>query len=450
MTLPLFDEPERPRARPITLVKLSVEIARFAGSTGLLAVEGEVHRPTVSRGGWVFFTLRDRAAQISVVVRRANVARSRTVAGERVSVIGRLDWSNDRGQLQLMAEEVLPVGAGAIAALVAETRQRLGRAGLLDRPRRGLPLLPACIGVVCGADAAVRHDIESVVAQRFPGYPVHFEETTVSGPGAAVSIVDGLARVVRRPGVEVVIVARGGGDATALLPWSDEEVCRAIAASPVPVVSAIGHEADKPLCDEVADVRCGTPSIAAARVVPDLDALTARIGSALSRASQSTGARVAAAGHVLAVVTPARALDAGVAGATGRLHRAGQRLADAHPRRALAAGRQRLGRLDWRRPADSRIGRAAGRLDADRRHLSALDPHRVLARGYAVVRTADGSVVRDATTLRRDDEVDVLVSAGSFRARVERVTPVAPGSGAGDRSGTRSPGSTPTSQGESL
>jgi exodeoxyribonuclease VII large subunit len=425
MTLSLFDEPEPPKARPVTLVRLSVEIARFAATTGLLAVEGEVHRPTTSKGGWVFFTLRDRAAQVSVVVRRAHVARSRTVAGERVCVVGRLDWSNDRGQLQLMAEEVTPVGAGAIAALVAETRLRLARAGLLDRPRRPLPLLPVCIGVVCGADAAVRRDIESIVSERFPGYPVHFEETTVSGPGAASAIVEGLARVVARPGVDVVIVARGGGDATSLLPWSDEEVCRTVAGLGVPVVSAIGHEGDRPLCDEVADVRCGTPSMAAALVVPHRDALAARLASALDRASHSAAARMSEAQHALAVVVPARALDAGLAGATGRLHRAAQRVADAHPRRQLVAGRQRLARIDWARPIDSRLGRAAGRLEADRRHLSALDPHRVLGRGYAIVRSDDGSVVRHATVLRPGDRVHVRVSAGSFQARVETVSPPA-------------------------
>jgi exodeoxyribonuclease VII large subunit len=422
MTMSLFDEPERPRARPITLVKLSVEIARFAGSTGLIAVEGEVHRPTLGRTGWVYFTLRDRAAQVSVVVRRTNVARSRTVAGERVSVVGRLDWSNDRGQLQLMADQVTPVGEGAIAALIAETRQRLAAAGFLDRPRRRLPALPTVIGVVCGADAAVRRDIESVIAQRFPGYPVHFEETTVSGPGAAVSIVDGLARVVRRPGVEVVILARGGGDATSLLPWSEEDVCRAVVACPLPVVSAIGHEADKPLCDEVADLRCATPSVAAARVVPDRAALEIRLAAALDAGTRAVTARLATAGHDLAGLAPSRALDAGVAGASGRLHRVGQRLADAHPRRQLTFARQRLARPDWRRPIDTRLGRAGGRLDADARHLHALDPHRVLARGYAVVRTLDGAVVRRASALSPDVDVDVRLDAGSFTARVQAVT----------------------------
>jgi exodeoxyribonuclease VII large subunit len=133
-------------------------------------------------------------------------------------------------------------------------------------------------------------------------------------------------------------------------------------------------------------------------------------------------ARVAAAGHDLAALAPSRALDAGVAGATGRLTRVGQRLADAHPRRQLAFARQQLARPDWRRPIDIRLGRAAGRLEADGRHLRALGPQRVLARGYAVVRRADGSVVRDAADLSPGQPVDVRVAAGAFTATVDAVT----------------------------
>jgi exodeoxyribonuclease VII large subunit len=263
--------------RTVTLVRLAGEIARSVASVGRISVEGEVHRPTRSGGGRVYFTLRDRAAQVTVMCPRAKVSRCRTVAGERVCVVGLLTWVNERGVLLLVAEEVTPVGDGAVAALVADVRRRLEADGLLDRPRRPVPRLPAVIGVVCGAEAAVRKDIESVVSARFPGYPVDFAETMVSGPGAAMSILSALDVLVRRPGVEVVILARGGGDATQLLPWSDEELCRAVSGCPVPVVSAIGHEGDRPLCDDVADLRCGTPSLAASAVVPDRSALEGEV-----------------------------------------------------------------------------------------------------------------------------------------------------------------------------
>ncbi|MGH9055117.1 MAG: exodeoxyribonuclease VII large subunit, partial [Acidimicrobiales bacterium] len=342
MTVSLFDDEIARQPRRVTLVRLAAEIARSLAGVGRVAVEGEVYRPTMSRGGWVFFTLRDRAAQIEVRVPATNARRCRAVAGERVCVSGSLQWANDRGQVHLVAEEVTPVGAGAIAALIAETRLSLAAEGLLDRPRRRIPALPARIGVVCGTDAAVRRDIESVVAARFPGYPVHFEETTVSGPGAPVGIVDALQAAVRCTGVEVVVLARGGGDAPSLLPWSSEEVCRAVAACPVAVVSAIGHEGDRPLCDEVADLRCGTPSLAATAVVPDLGALVGSLDRLRAATHAAVEARLAAAAREVAAVDTGGAVRAGLERAGSRLVRARQRLGDVHPSRRLGDCRRRL------------------------------------------------------------------------------------------------------------
>lgn len=421
MTLPLWDTPAEAQARTVTLVRLAGEIARAVGSVGLVAVEGEVHRPSTGRSGWTWFTLRDRAAQIEVRVPRAAAVRSRVVAGERVLVVGRLAWTPDRGQVHLVADEVSPVGAGAVAAMIAEVRERLSAAGLLDRPRRPLPLLPAVIGVVCGSEAAVKKDIESVVADRFPGYPVHFEETTVSGPGAAVSIVTALEAIVSRRGVEVVILARGGGDATSLLPWSSEDVCRAVAAAPLPVVSAIGHDGDRPLCDEVADLRCGTPSIAAAAVVPDRAALVVRLEHTRSRAAQALTARQEAAARRLGAVDTEVSLRRGLERAATRLERIEIRLGDLHPRRALQTCRDRLVAVVPARPLWEQLGRAAGRLDADGRHLRALGPHMVLRRGYAVATLADGRVLRRAADVAAGERIGVRLAEGSVAARVEAV-----------------------------
>jgi exodeoxyribonuclease VII large subunit len=407
----------------VTLVRLAGEVARALGGVGRIAVEGEVYRPTTSRGGWVFFTLRDRAAQIDVKVPASNVRHSRTVQGERVCVVGTLQWANERGQVHLVAEEVTPVGEGAIAEVIAETRRRLAADGLLDRPKRPLPVLPAAIGVVCGADAAVRKDIESVAAVRFAGYPLCFEETTVSGPGAALTIVEALAALVSRPDVEVVILARGGGDGPSLLPWSSEEVCRAVAACTVPVVSAIGHEGDHPLCDEVADLRCGTPSIAAGVVVPDRLALFAALDGQLARAGARLQTRVDAAGRRLATVAPRRALGQGVQGAAHRLDRMTERLGALHPGRRLAQCQARLRAPDWRRPAWQILARAEGRLDADLRHLRALSPARTLERGYAVVTLPDGTVIRTASSLHVGATIAVRLAAGGIRASVTRIEP---------------------------
>jgi exodeoxyribonuclease VII large subunit len=418
MTMKLFEDESRQPPRRVTLVRLAGEIARALVGVGRIAVEGEVYRPRVSKGGWTFFTLRDRAAQLEVVVPSSAARRSRAADGERVSVTGKLQWANEQGRLQLLAEEVVPVGAGAIAELIAETRRRLEAEGLLGARRRPLPVLPAAVGVVCGADAAVRRDIESVVAARFPGYPVVFEETTVSGPGASLSIVEALQSVVTVPGVQVVILARGGGDGPSLLPWSTEEVCRAVAACAVPVVSAIGHESDRPLCDEVSDLRCGTPSIAAAAVVPHRQEIAGWLDRCLVSVAGSLGGRLAEAERRAGSVDPLKALGTSVERAASRLSHGGQRLADYHPSRQLRVCRQRLGGVDWRRPIGEILGRAEGRLAADGRHLEALSPRRTLERGYAVVTGPTGDVLRRAAGMSPGDRIEVELAEGGLSASV--------------------------------
>lgn len=393
------DAPARATVRRVSLVRLSAEIARSLADIGRISVEGEVHRPQRGASGRVWFTLRERAAQLRVTCPPSRTSRCRAVAGERVCVTGSLNYVNDRGDLQLVAEEVTPVGAGAIAAAVAEARARLRADGLIDRPRRSIPRLPTCVGVVCGSDAAVRADIESVVAARFPGYPVEFLEVNVSGPGAAEAVAGAVRALDGRAVVEVIVLARGGGDAAQLLPFSDEQLCRAVARCSTPVVSAIGHEGDRPLCDEVADLRCGTPSLAAGAVIPSLADLRAE----------------------LKALDPAAAVMAGLDRAEERLARAGARLHGTHPGRRLHDAQARLRVLDWRSPGRTRVARAADGLAAARLRLDALDPVRILSRGYAVVRDGSGAVVRDASTLAVGDAVAVQLARGTVDARVEGV-----------------------------
>ena len=417
----LFDDAATSLPRRVTLVRLAGEIARCVATVGPITVEGEVYRPTATRGGWVYFTLRDRAAQIDVKMPASLTRSFRPTAGERVEVAATLQWSNDRGQLQLLAQAVIPVGAGAIAALLEATRGRLAADGLLTRPRRAVPVLPEAIGVVCGSEAAVRKDIESVVESRCPGYPVVFFETTVSGPTASEGIVGAIRALGALPEVEVVILARGGGDAPSLLPWSTEEVCRAVAACPVPVVSAIGHDGDRPLCDEVADLRCPTPSIAATVVVPDVAALSRQVDQAMRRAAQALGLATERAARRLEAIEPARALRSRLDRATFTVERAGIELRSCHPKVALRAAEDRLGGAPWRRVAWERLGKASGRLEAERRHLSALSPQRTLERGYAVVTGADLKVLRSSSQVAPGDPIEVTLSEGSLLAQVTAV-----------------------------
>lgn len=395
----LFD-PAEGGVRSISLVRLSSLVARSLADIGRVAVEGEVVVPRQHPGG-TYFTLRDRAVQLSVRCPAARSRRCRVVAGERVMVTGTLAWLADRGAAQLVAEEVVPIGAGAIAAAMAERRAALAADGLLDRPRRRLPRLPAVIAVVCGTEAAVRADIESVVASRFPGYPVHFVPTNVSGPGAADAIVAAMVALDARPEVQVIVLARGGGDAAQLLPFSDEVLCRAMCALATPVVSAIGHDGDRPLCDEVADHRFGTPSLAAAVVVPSRVELAAELVGLAGRVAHSAVARCAVAARRLAAVDRDSALREGMAVAGNRLWTVSARRRLVHPARAVVP--------------------VVARLVATGRQMDALSPVRVLERGYAVVRTVDGAVVRRADAVAPGELLDIQVAAGRIGVSVESV-----------------------------
>ncbi len=413
-TLP-FDVPV---VRQVSLTRLVGELARAIAEVGKVVVEGEVHRPTTSGANRTYFVLRDRGVQLSVAVPASRQRSCRVREGERVAVTGVIEMQPDRGQMQLIAQEVQPVGAGAIAAMIAESRERLRRDGLLDRERRRVPLLPGVIGVVCGTEAAVQKDIESVVAARFPGYPLRFCHVSLTGPGAVDSIVTGMALLAGEVGVDVIVLARGGGDSTQLLPFSDEALCRAVAACPLPVVSAIGHDGDRPLCDEVADLRAGTPSIAAALVVPDRRALLANLDALSARADIAAQRAVERGATRMESISWRTALDR-------RIDRSTERLTRVDWSRAVARlgerSTHRLASVDWNRGIDVRVRQASSQLGSVFARVEALSPARVLERGYAIVRTAEGSVVRDAASITAGAAVHIAVASGAFDATVTDV-----------------------------
>jgi exodeoxyribonuclease VII large subunit len=231
--------------------------------------------------------------------------------------------------------------------------------------------------VLTGADAAARGDIITAIATRFPPARLVVAETRVQGAGAPLAIVRSLAELAAHPEVDVVVVTRGGGSFEDLLPFSDERLVRAIAACPVPVVSAVGHEQDTPVCDLAADARASTPSTAARLVVPDLAEVLQRLDRA--RAGLERGAR-------RSLERERRKLD----GAHERLDRA--------PRLLLERKRARL-------------EHAAGR-------LKTLSPHATLERGYAIVRN-EGGIVRSGSSVEPGQQVDVELAEGGFGAKVE-------------------------------
>ena len=298
--------------------------------------------------------------------------------GDRVHAYGRPELYAARGEFRLRALSLERFGLGDHLAALERLKRRLAAEGLFAPERkRTLPLLPRTIGLVTGNDAAAKRDVLTGIQVRFPPAHVVVAETYVQGPRAAAAVVDALRRLCEVPGLDVVVVARGGGSFEDLLPFSDERLVRAVASCPVPVVSAVGHEQDTPLCDLAADVRASTPTMAARLVVPDLGELEERLDRA--RAGLGRGAR--------------RSLD-----------RHAQRLAQMHERLRRAPAL-----LVERRRAV--LEHAAGR-------LRALSPQATLNRGYAIVR-AEEAIVRSTAAVESGTRIDVDVADGRFGARVE-------------------------------
>ena len=345
-------------------------------------VEGEVTElRRQERWTSVFFTLKDPddGACLPVQMQRTRFdALDLDLAnGERVHVFGRPELYEQRAELRLRALTIERYGLGAHLVALERLRRTLAAEGIFDPSRkRPLPRFPRLIGLVTGNDAAAKRDVLTHVTQRFPPANVVVAETYVQGPRAAAAIVEAIGALCAR-GVDVLVLARGGGSFEDLLPFSDERVVRAVATCAVPVVSAVGHEQDTPLCDLAADVRASTPTAAARLVVPDAAELRAAVGR--SRAALHRGAAVAAERHA-------------------------QRLA--HLRERL--GRAPLLMLERRQSA----------LATTHARLTALAPQATLERGYAIVRSGD-QVVRSPAEVAIGEHLDVVVAGGTFGATVE-------------------------------
>src|SRR5437764_37970 len=346
-------------------------------------VEGEVTElKRHVRWQSVFFTLKDpgdgSCLGVSMPRGQFDGLRLELADGDRVHAYGRPELYAARGEFRLRALSLERFGLGDHLAALERLKTKLAAEGLFTTERkRPLPVWPRAIGLVTGNDAAAKRDVLTGIQTRFPPAHVVVAETYVQGPRAAAAIVDALRRLCEVPELDVVVVARGGGSFEDLLPFSDERLVRAIATCPVPVVSAVGHEQDTPLCDLAADVRASTPTAAARLVVPDLGELRERLDRA--RAGLERGAR--------------RTID---------VH--AQRLAHAH---------ERL----WRAPTLP-VERRASALEQAAGRLRALSPKATLNRGYAIVRAGE-AIVRSAAAVESGDPIDIEVSDGRFGDRVD-------------------------------
>jgi exodeoxyribonuclease VII large subunit len=381
------------------------KIAEWVDRLGAVWVEGQLAQVTARAGtGTAFLVLRDPAADVSLQLTapiglvRGNPA---VADGNRVIVHGKPSFFLGRGTLSLRVDEIRAVGIGELLARIERLRKLLAAEGLFDAARkRRPPFLPHCIGLVTGRGSAAEHDVVTNAEARWPAVRFRIENTAVQGALAVPQIVDALGALDRDPEVDVIVLARGGGSVEDLLPFSDETLCRAVAACRTPVVSAIGHEPDTPLVDWVADVRASTPTDAAKRVVPDLAEETRLIAQARQRLTQAV---------------------------RHRLDREQQRLDAMRSRPALAQPFALVDRLETElRQAIERSGRAlahrVGRADTELEHtlarLRALSPSATLTRGYAIVQRADGHVLRNAAEVAKGDALRVRLAEGELAAKV--------------------------------
>lgn len=444
----------RPRRQVLTVSQLTTRIRqKLESAYPTVWVEGELSNVRPWRTGHVYFTLKDGNAQIRGVMFRsaAQTLRFEPEDGLHVVARGRVTVYEPKGEYQLVAEHFEPAGVGARQLAFDQLRQRLEREGLFAAERkRALPMLPRRIGVVTSLDGDVLRDILKVLGRRFPTAQVVISPARVQGDGAAAELVGALNRLARVSRLDVVIVGRGGGSAEDLWEFNDERLVRAIAACPVPVISAVGHETDVTISDFVADIRAPTPSAAAEIVVArkaDLDGRVARAGDRLAGAARDAVRRrrdlVERARTSPGMASwPARTAlrHRHVEELTDRLGDGARNLISERARRTRAL-RQRLDQLDVgvrlarvraalalsaERLAGAAEGRAAGgrrRLERVAAQLAALSPLAVLARGYAVCWNDDRTaIVRRARDARAGDTVRVTLHEGELRCGVREIS----------------------------
>lgn len=433
LALPMIDDRLQAPPRPLwdvgALLVATGDLlhARF----GAVLVRGELSGVTRAASGHRYFSLKDLAGSGAVLrcalFRRAALLLDFEAAdGQQVELRGRLTVYEPRGELQLIVESMQRLGAGALYEQFLRLKARLATQGLFDAARkRPLPRWPAALGIVTSTAAAALHDVLVTLRRRAPQLRVIVYPSAVQGSEAAAALVAALRLAAARREVDALLLVRGGGSLQDLWCFNDEALVRAISASPIPVICGVGHESDVTLADLAADVRAATPTAAAELAAParadalvQLDALGERLRRRLRQCLDTQAQRLDALAWRLG--GPARA----VAAQGQRLLSLEQRLARA-PRQALAAAAREHAQLGARLLRAGQAQRAphALRLQAAAQRLAALDPQRVLARGYAWVEDARGEAVVSARAVARGDLLRAVWHDGAAQVLVQQVQP---------------------------
>jgi exodeoxyribonuclease VII large subunit len=439
-----------PAVRPALTVAQLTDRIQGALETALFDVwvEGEISNLKIAPSGHWYFSLKDDVAQVRAVVWKTatRLIKWKPRDGMKVLARGGVRVYAPRGEYQLSVEVLEPLGKGSLQQAFEELKEKLEKEGLFDpRRKRPLPMLPRCVGIVTSPTGAVIQDFLRVLSRRYVNLGVLVYPARVQGPEASWEIVQGIRALNRVPGLDVVIVARGGGSLEDLLPFNDEMVARALASSGVPTISAVGHETDFTIADFVADLRAPTPSAAAERVVQAKEEMAARIDGLGRRLSAGFDLRLARVRARVASLTSHRVFEAergrlrshaqhldelanrAESALARRMERARDRSRRAHERveafrwdRQIQQRRETVDRharriddLLRKRVADGRgrLGRLAGKLDS-------LSPLAVLSRGYALVWDSHGHLVREPAHVHPGDPLRIRVAGGEVQAVV--------------------------------
>jgi exodeoxyribonuclease VII large subunit len=391
---------------PVPVRTVTRLVGEWIARLGKIWVEGQIAELT-RRGGTVFMTLRDPVAAVSVRVICTGSVFDATIpppaVGARVVIWAKPEFNAARGSFALTALQLKAVGIGELLARLERLRTALAAEGLFATERkRRLPFLARSVGLICGRDSAAERDVLRNAARRWPAVKFRVLEVAVQGPRATEEIIDALQRLDADKAVDVIIIARGGGSVEDLLPFSDEDLVRAVAGCVTPVISAIGHEQDVPLLDLVADVRASTPTDAARRAVPDVAEQLELISQLRGRARRSLAGRLDREGSWLSSIRSRPALASP--------------LLEIDRRQQLILGLAERGRL----AIAGGLDRAGDDLAHIRARLLALSPAATLRRGYSIVQQADATVVLSATQVTEGEALTVRFAADQLSVTAGR------------------------------
>ena len=379
-------------------------IKDYIDRLGPIWIEGEISELNERSGGMAFMRLRDTSVDMSISVmcyKTVLAAVQPLPANARVVIQAKPSWFTKNGSLTLSAKEIRQVGVGELLARLEELKAKLAAEGLFDSDRKvELPLLPKKIGLICGRNTDAEKDVVENAKRRWPSVQFEIREVAVQGAAAVVEVSEALRELEAIQDVEVIIITRGGGSFEDLLPFSDESLVRLAASCQTPIVSAIGHEKDSPLLDLVADYRASTPTDAAKRVVPDIAEEIAEIEEIRARLRRKML-------NILELEN-------------SKIAQLRQRPVLKDPHVLITSRAEIISALRDRslKTFGHKVELAQKELAQIKARVRALSPQSTLDRGYSVVQRPDGSIVRDAKSLKIGDQLRIRVAKGETGATV--------------------------------